>query len=159
MLVVGRVDATTARILYEAVPGASNTAYIAQVWRRGEGNELELQPQHSASIEAESAPHVLRLSGLAPDVHYWVSFEATPGDLPPDPSGHEGDVVHFSTLGKHTDAPLRVVVVSCDRHSQGPDSEFVASMAQDVDRTFDVMAHLGDQVLLLTAQFLRNQQS
>lgn len=171
MLVVGRVEADFARVLYEGDPTSSlvqsGTRFGVRVWAWdpdwGTGIQppavpLRGRPVQETSVVPLPEPRVLVLEDLVPDVRYVVEFAALVGedgdDEGSESKGVEGDgrgeahEVVFSTLAPVSQLPLRMLVVACDRYTQDKDSTLVTRMARDMAGSggFDVMVHMGDQV-------------
>ena len=168
LLVTGRVDGSSARILYEGDPTSRATiagaTFAVRVWQYEHGWDagvpppayLRGPPVQELEVVPVPEPRVVVIDQLLPDTRYVVGFaeRVDGGSGDEEEKGVEGDdygelhEVVFSTLAPVSEEPLKMVVVACDRYSQDKDSTLVNRLARDAigGGGFDVMVHMGDQV-------------
>ncbi|GMF65272.1 unnamed protein product [Phytophthora lilii] len=158
LLVVGDVTSSTARILFDQVPGSAFKidVRVHETMARTREALAGATPNQTLEIRVQSyngRPQVLELRDLEPERRYVVQLEVD------DP--RETATVMFHTArvkrenedeGEWTD---RVLVVSCDRYVDDHDDVMMEKLARDVEAHDDAlrsssvhfgMAHLGDQI-------------
>lgn len=129
--IIGKVTHDSARILIETESAATVTCIAKPA---GGGNPVSEKKVFKAGV-----PGAFRLNGLAPEMHYSVSFTGAQTNL-------KGS---FRTLPLDP-TRLRVAVVSCNYVDKAKDSDPWAVLKNHcIDtpgHTIDMLLHIGDQV-------------
>eukprot|EP01080_Neovahlkampfia_damariscottae_P009372 gene9372-1583_t len=138
LLIVGDVQKTKARILYESEKSTENKNINVKLF---EGEKVV----KNEKITLKRNPQILVFQNLKPNTFYKAIFDET-------------EITTFKTFPlKPLKEKLKLVVVSCDRYFEDRDDSFWKELEENEKDRFG-MIHLGDQIYadIITKEFKKN---
>jgi hypothetical protein len=139
LLIVGNVEQTNARILYEAEPSTENKTVSVDLYQ----GEIKIKTHQ---IKLKRKPQVIIFKDLTPDTPYKAIFDST-------------EITTFTTFPpENVKKKMKIIVVSCDRYYEDGDDSFWKQLAANEDDRMG-MIHLGDQIYAdqITKEFKKNK--
>jgi hypothetical protein len=139
LLIVGNVEKTNARILYEAEPSTENKTISVELFQ----GEIKIK---TYQITLKMKPQIITFQNLTPDTFYKAIFDST-------------EITTFTTFPpENVKKKMKIIVVSCDRYFEDGDDSFWKQLAANEDDRMG-MIHLGDQIYAdqITKEFRKNK--